>query len=842
MDYLRLTLALLLPWVAGYLVLFALELRFNRSKSNALKQIGYGFFLGHGALCGLILLWATVFQTLAFWPPLALISFAGLTGLVVRPGSAPPVPRVNPVQEVSRAEHFLFWALLVGIFLHLGLIAIEIYYRPVFPWDAWTTWVYRAKAWFFSGNIIALDSPGAWTDGHRTSKYNLPGAGYPPLSSVMSLWPAMALGRWSETLVNLPVLLAGIALCSAIYGSCRQAGIRAWHSALACYLLISIPLVGTHLALAGQADIWVTCYTGLGFVALLIGIYQKNRFEIGLGLAMCLIAVAAKNEALVWFCIALVTLAASYRLQYTAFSLFVAVVAVVVLTVSGTTLVDLPFLSDLGAHNYDLLDDYWINFFKSGTWHILWPLLIMTIVVALKVITGPTRIAVLCIILLPLLAQAILFTSSSQGRWAEQWTAINRLPLQLAPALIFCLVLILHHLQLSPRALAPRPTAGATRRIITLVLPLIVVGASLSAYLYTSYSSTEAKVRTFPIEGMKLLLGGKQYTEHPGTISRYTNGLALLSSGTISLDAESLQQLQIKTAGENREKAVFFWRRAQKPEQLHSVEIPTRGTFRINLGQKRAWSGKISEIGVSFFEGEGHRVEIHEVRLAPQSVKEQAFTLWSNWTTSWRWTQKSINFHPAARNPATVHAPTVVTFWILVSILVALFLLHTKQERLQYTLAPILLGWVLLDIVWTTNLASLASDTVYYYSGSDKTHLDIGGDRYVKKTVSAVASHLQGDGGDLVILGEVSKMNFEVERANYHFLPRGAYAHLFSIEDLPEGLADYILILRKPELTMGNSPAPARVLAGKLPGTMGSPEKLVFDKMGAILLRARDSD
>ena len=54
MDYLRLTISLSLPWLGGYFWLVSLENRFGCGKTNALRQIGYGFFLGCAALVAVL--------------------------------------------------------------------------------------------------------------------------------------------------------------------------------------------------------------------------------------------------------------------------------------------------------------------------------------------------------------------------------------------------------------------------------------------------------------------------------------------------------------------------------------------------------------------------------------------------------------------------------------------------------------------------------------------------------------------------------------------------------------------------------------------------------------------
>jgi hypothetical protein len=182
--------------------------------------------------------------------------------------------------------------------LHLLFASIEIIYRPIFPWDAWLNWMYRAKAWFYVGSILPMDAPATCISENATAKYNVAGHNYPSFPSIIALWASTAPGRWSETLVNRPVLLCGLAMPLGLYGQCRELEIPRWLAAFSAYLLLSIPLVGNHLALAGQADGWMMEFTGLGFTALLVGLVSASRFQIALGFTMVALAIGIKNEGL----------------------------------------------------------------------------------------------------------------------------------------------------------------------------------------------------------------------------------------------------------------------------------------------------------------------------------------------------------------------------------------------------------------------------------------------------------------------------------------------------------------------------------------------------------------
>ena len=230
MDYLSLATGLLLPWLAGYLTLSALEKRCNAQHGHTLKQLGYGFFLGYAGLQGLVLTQSKLLGTVGFWPILGIMAVIAVAGAILffKALNHSPRPDNGETRIAAPLTTILFWLFLAWALLHLLFVTIEILHRPVFPWDAWFSWIYRAKAWFYQGQILAMDSPGDWLQGNGDALYNVAGNQYPTFSPVIALWAAIALGYWSETLINLPVLLCGLAMGLAMYGQCREFGLEKW--------------------------------------------------------------------------------------------------------------------------------------------------------------------------------------------------------------------------------------------------------------------------------------------------------------------------------------------------------------------------------------------------------------------------------------------------------------------------------------------------------------------------------------------------------------------------------------------------------------------------------------
>jgi hypothetical protein len=458
---------LLLPWLGGTLWLVFADNQFNSSSQvNRLRQAGYGFFLGYAVLF-IAIMASNKFSGAVSWPYLMgfLLIFAASGGFAAwqsgRSNTALPSPPMNTFGKVLTA------IMMVLMLVHLAFIAVEIFTQPVYPWDAWLAWVYRAKAWFMASNMAAVVSTSDWAVATAANIYTIDAFRYPLFPSVIPYWAALSLGSWSETLVNLPVLFAGLALGMAIYGQCREHGLSMATSLITCYLLYSIPLLGTHLALAGYADIWMAGFTGLGFVALIRGAIMRDQpgnsgFQMVLGFLMVLFCIWVKNEGAVWFLAAIAMLIlATCRPRVPILMMVAAVVVALIVFALGFTHIDIPLIGKLGIvdgrlaipfignfalelHNVQHV--YWDNFLKMGSWNLLWVFVIASLVLGFKspnVVSGyRARRAALSFILIFIATQLFIFGFTDQGLWADTYTAINRLPLHFVPALLFAVVVI----------------------------------------------------------------------------------------------------------------------------------------------------------------------------------------------------------------------------------------------------------------------------------------------------------------------------------------------------------------------------------------------------------------
>jgi hypothetical protein len=459
---------LLLPWLAGTLWLVIAESRLRQgSYSNRFRQAGYGFFIGYAALYFAILI-VNKWNGSVSWSHLMLF-FLILTvvggSVLWNSRRAEKIINIAAPMPAGNGSKLLSMFLLIWIAIHLFFITVEVFSQPLYPWDAWTIWAYRAKAWFLSGEISGLVSEADWIKASVADTFTTSAWRYPLFPSVITYWASHSLGYWSETLINLPVLFAGLAIGMALFGQCREHGLGRNTSLLCCYLLYSIPLFGTHIALAGYADIWVAGFSGLGFIALIRGLIlrsseSKPGLPLMLGLLMIGLGILIKNEGQVWFLMALAVVALA-NCHWRAMTLIFAICTALTLWAYRLDLmaINLPLLGVLGVVDnqliipllgrfrlgaHDIWSPYLKNFFLMGNWHLLWLLVIAALVLSAQRKMLPSQRIGMVFLGFFFATQLLIFGFTKQGLWAKDFTAINRLPLQLVPALLFSTVAMLH--------------------------------------------------------------------------------------------------------------------------------------------------------------------------------------------------------------------------------------------------------------------------------------------------------------------------------------------------------------------------------------------------------------
>ena len=782
------------PWAAGALVL-ALLLPRTVLPGHGLRAAGFGFLVGMAAVAWCLRLVDGV--TGSFhpdWIIAACVGGAVLAGWSLHRRSDID-PEVAPGRAVTAgAPGAVRWlgAVLLGMAVLHGLFsAVEILVQPVFPWDGWTVWVYRAKAWFFAGEMAPIVSKQAWLAAESAVVYSTPALAYPLLPSLMPLWAALSLGAWHESLVNLPTLATGLAVALGLAGCVRGSGGGRLAAALAAYLLLSTPLFGVHMSLGGYGDLWMAAYAGLGMTAVLWGLLEGRRQGLVLGLVLLALATGVKAEGWVWLGLAAaVVLLASVRPRTLAALAGAAALMAGVAWLTGWTVIDTPGPGQIGyrdGHLYvplkgiirlervDVGEAYLRNAFLMGNWHLLWVMVIAALVgLTLQARTRLARVA--WAFFLPFaLIQGAIFGLTTEGAWARDYTAVNRMPLQMLPAVIYLLVVTAQRGWTAAR----RSTRGNLSRAVIVggVAGLALSFGGAVAWLSTDLGP-EVKPRALGGDELRFVVGSGQRRADGIAIEGYQNGIALLSSGPVRIDPAAHNQLVvdidavIDPALPERAPA-FFWRRADQPRDVSRLTLP--GDGRYDLSRSPDWRGDIVELGFVFPDGGGAAATLHAARLEGRTLLNRLRLLPGQWTRFQTWTQRSAHFLWGGEPGQPLALTALVAAISVLGGLVGALLLGWRNAALPFT-ALLLAGWVLLDVRWAWDRLRQAELSLKGWRDMTMEERLAAGE---PGAFHAYLARLQREGlgtdpARVVIVGDPRLEKYYALRAKYQLLPHSS--------------------------------------------------------------------
>jgi hypothetical protein len=480
-DLGSLLLALALPWLAAILWLRVL---FRAPAPGRWPMIiGYAYPLAIVAVTLVLRLMDIAGLALNTWLPLLTAVFIAATALPwllrhrTQPGTAPQ-PSIGATDAGLPAGQI---ALIVALSLWIGLrllsLALEVWWRPLFPWDAWTVWGLRARVWTELGQLVPFVSPKQWLSVADPSAYTTIAWDYPWTVSLAATWGALASGGWNAGAANLPWLALALALASAFAGQARRWG-ASWTVVLVfLWLLLSLPILNTQVALAGYADLWVAAAIALALMAFLQWARTGDGRQALLVVLMLVVAASLKREGLVWALLFLpALLAARLHVRWLTVILGLCTGLVLVLWLTGGATfslagigpmvitpdrIELPWLGAFDIEHHTDWTPMLMHLFVYGDWHLLaYAIPVALVAASVSATLGDsdrTQRAGLVWVVTMLIASYLLFFRTGAYRWVEIGTSVNRILLQFTPALIFWMLTVWTGLRRPARARSPTP-------------------------------------------------------------------------------------------------------------------------------------------------------------------------------------------------------------------------------------------------------------------------------------------------------------------------------------------------------------------------------------------------
>lgn len=452
-------LALVLPWVVG-----TLWIRGAWHKAPAAGvwplALGYGYILG--------LLTVTLFLRLQAMADFGADFSDPLVELIVLGGAGAWWLWHRGYGVVGRFTFSgKFWsqqplwqrivfALLLGWLLwRLTGLALEVWWRPLYPWDAWANWTVRAKVWAELQQWVPFLTPQQWLADPSPTVYTVEAWAYPITVSLLASWPTLAFGSWQETIANLPWLGAALALGLGFYGQVRLWGATPLTALLFTWLLLSLPILDTHVALAGYADLWITAAFSLAAIAFFQWVRTADRRQGILALLLACACPLIKLEGTVWLAMFTPALLVVW-LRGWPLRVFAGLGAGLIITwwslggmafdISGLghftlrpNLIEVPYLGRfaLGYH-HGTWGSVWKNFFVLANWHLLWYLVLISLVIAVPKWRAERWRRIMAVFIGScVLMLFVLFFCTDAQHWAAQYTSINRVFMHFVPALLF---------------------------------------------------------------------------------------------------------------------------------------------------------------------------------------------------------------------------------------------------------------------------------------------------------------------------------------------------------------------------------------------------------------------
>jgi len=445
MDILLTTLALLLPVLLGGLWL-------NLIVPTPLPARTL-LVLGNGALIGLLLIPQFMWGLDFIGVPLSFITTGILTftliivaiALHLARGQRVPAmlaPDPSAFKSMPTSHQMLFIMLLCLVILRCITLGLEVLWRPLFPWDATMHWATKARVWFEFRNVVPFVENDVWVSMGGENVFTDRHPDYPHTIPLLQVWMNLAIGRWDESLMNLPWLLCLVAMGCAFYGQLRVAGASALLAMGFTYMLLSMPLINIHVALAGYADLFL----GATYCAALMAFHNWLTTRCpAQGLLAAFFAISCmlvKDEGIPWAFTFIPALLLTLEMRHKAVKLgilfsFSAIVLLVLVATDSAVIA--PFLRLVTEFHPDGLTGTLQAILLHDNLHLLGYVLMATIAMGLSIPGAFTKtylgisVALACAVGMFL----FLFLFTVFGAGAAKFTGVARLCIQLAPGLLF---------------------------------------------------------------------------------------------------------------------------------------------------------------------------------------------------------------------------------------------------------------------------------------------------------------------------------------------------------------------------------------------------------------------
>ena len=826
--------------------------------------IGVGYGLGVVAI-GKALLWTSYADlplSVSSWVMVATGITAGIWVLYRRApslnfagiGSAKQSASLHPIPTRPAHRDPIVVGLVLLIAAHLCITLANNLTRPIFPWDAFTTWMYRAKAWALQDAITPMATVPSWIAEGGLAGYALYASHYPTTLSIYAAFASSLAGEWQSATASAPWTLCLLALCLTAHGTLVLAGTSQRIAIFGAYVLCSLPLLNVHSALAGYGDLWMALCSGGGLALLLL--WRLKRVQAGLWAALLLLLAGTqiKTEGWLWLALGLGFLSLEWLAQRIGYRWLCG--GIVLLGVAGWA-TGLSYLSlgplgewgvresfiyagplgDFALRPYNPSINYFSVLLEQANFLLLASAYSFALLAMLFL--RPQQAAPFWLMaVLIAVSQTIIFALSSYSRYAETGTAITRLLIHFTPV---AAVTVATAWQQFAAALQRRkspespPTdtslnTDSSLSIWTSVTPVLVIALALvspAAILLKPFNSHEAgDALIFDTNNLIAVVGrttstegGKRFIDSPINVGVLS---APLRRSGQPLPRYLMTDISIK---EPRD-AAFYWI-LEGETDVQQISISASGKVIEDMHQYPRWQAEsIKEIGYLVQKEALETTTLRGLSLQNALGFSGVKTLARQWLSGEPTSQRLIN-----NTVGHIDAPINRNTWLSISLLTVLIIvcgisfLGSRHTAVKSVAGALLILWIFSDL---TSIASSESLSSAFQNKRQHPITSSQTERVLINVKAKLGAQPNSEGPVLLIANDANS-EFVTQKLPFELLPRGA-AHT-NMRSAADALADWsgtVVVVGEVKQKLSRT---ANKLAGERPGITMEP----YD--GFVLLR-----
>ena len=640
--------------LAGFQICRLISSALN-AELNLWLKAGAGFFIS-AALLIQWLSYAPVSLSAASWSAVFVSALASLP--LFRLTRRPEQATISGLLQRKRLSPYLPSFLLITLIAaHLLLVLASNLTRDIFPWDAFTTWMYRAKVWVLNDEMLNFQGVNQWLQSGGLG-YALPASHYPPSVSAVAAFGSALSSGWDDQSASMPWFFAMLAIGSMMFGVCKQSGLATLPSLAVLYLLISLPIVGMHGVLAGYADLWMVGTSGMGLAALLLWTQKRQRGALAIGTVLLVVGPCFKTEGWIWLGMGML-----FILIHTLWHQrrYAALFCVMAILLAGFRLQSVNFgaLGLWGIHEetihigplgqyllrpYNALPKYFEMIFLRSNFHLLGTLYLLALAL-LTFINWRASVTHWLMGALIICSQWVIFGLSSYSLYAETGTAINRLLLQFLPVFVLTIAMawkvVTETLNQSPsQAVLGRFAQSAG------MIGILLVSLAAPAFILLDWSGNERNDQEAsytpdllePVLGKlrRLDNGSLAFTGTPGPVAVAKVRLKSLGSPQPRYVMPNASMLAPGAAS-------FYWINKDEP-QVNSYSLDISGPAILDMKSIPAfWQKPVIEMGYLVEKQALGSVQLDTLAVSNAIRPQLLPALMNHWLTPNGISQRSIN-------------------------------------------------------------------------------------------------------------------------------------------------------------------------------------------------------